>query len=792
MLEAPSVKRVLIVSANMGEGHNATGRALEERVHALWPDAQVRWVDTLDAMGKAVGPAFRWTYVTNVESTPWLYEFFYDSLWHRPWFAHAAKRFVAEWAGRSLRGVLREFRPDLVLPTYPLGTAGLNWLRRRGELSAPVGAWISDFAPHPFWVYDRIDRNVVMHDVATGPARVCVPKAPVSVSRPPVTGRFVPGDRLAARKRLGLPVDGFVAVVSCGSLGFGSVAAAVHELLTADDSVTVLAVCGRNDALRAKVNAVSPGDPRLIAYGWTDEVPDLLAACDVLVTNAGGATSLEALACERAVLMYQPIAAHGKANARLMADAGLALLCPDRGSLTRTVRELLAEPTRLAAIERRAREHVRDHPSLDEALVDLAGSAPAPHRVRAQDSIFLYADGKNHPQQLGAVLILHPKEDGTLPGRAEAEVLFGALPGGRNRMRRRWLRHPRLVDDRIRDSDIRLSLVDISEQVAEQGEEAALDAALGEFFSARLDPYQYAGRARLVSGLEGGRAAFLVSSHHSFADGMAVTGSLVSASRGNPWPQELAPFDEPEKVTPRQLVRGLYTLARGGAVKPNSLNRTVTTRERRYRRAWLDQPGLNKIATELGVTVPDVVLGLLAEALRAEVPDTQNGARLTVPQSTRSVRTFRSAGNHTGAIRLDLPVAEMELPERIKRTAEALRAEEESGAPAAARLVVRAMGGLPAPLHRVLAGNFNSGNWFNMIASILPGARGVLKVRGSLIGSVYPILPLAKGTAFAAGFMLWAKEVTVCIATDPDGVETAERLCARIEAEYAALRMRTA
>src|SRR5690242_113586 len=86
-----AARRVLLVSADIGGGHDATGRALQERIRQLWPGSVVRWVDTLAVMGRGVGPAFRRTYITNVELTPWLYEFFYASLWRHRWFADASK-----------------------------------------------------------------------------------------------------------------------------------------------------------------------------------------------------------------------------------------------------------------------------------------------------------------------------------------------------------------------------------------------------------------------------------------------------------------------------------------------------------------------------------------------------------------------------------------------------------------------------------------------------------------------------------------------------------------------------
>ncbi|MFD4190385.1 glycosyltransferase [Amycolatopsis thermoflava] len=362
------MKQVLVVSATMGEGHNATGRALAEAVHRLWPGAEIRWLDALDVMGPGVGPLFRQIYVTNVCRTPWLYEFFYAALWRSRWFVAACKRFTGAWCGRRLARVVGE--PDLVLSTYPLGTAGLEWLRRRGLLRAPVGAWISDFAPHPFWVYGRIDRNLVMHPVAIPPAVRCVPDAPVAVSAPPVRGEFRPGDRNAARRRLGLPPDTFVALVSCGSLGFGQVSSAARELLAADPSVVPVVVCGRNERLARSLRRLA--DPRLRVLGWTDEMAAWTIAADVVVTNAGGATGLEALACGRPVLMHRPIAAHGRANARLMAEAGLAVVCEADGELAAAVRRMLDTPELRKSMAESAARHLESAGDLGSALRALA------------------------------------------------------------------------------------------------------------------------------------------------------------------------------------------------------------------------------------------------------------------------------------------------------------------------------------------------------------------------------------------------------------------------------------
>lgn len=348
-----------MVSADMGEGHNASARGLEQAARRLWPACAIRWVDTLAVMGPGVGPTFRWTYVVNVQETPGLYELFYGSLWRHRWFAAASKEVVAAWSGRGLASVIDAYAPDLIVSTYPLGSAGLGWLRRHRGLNVPVAAWVSDFAPHPFWIYPELDIHYVMHERGVAVAKAAEPDATVAVSAPPVTDAYVPGDRAGARARLDLPSDAFVAVLSCGSLGFGAVEDAVRILLDADPRVQVVAVCGHNADLRQRLAGWAFPRRRLLVLGWTDEMPAYMAASDVVVTNAGGVTALEAVSCGRVVVMFDPIAAHGRANAALMADCGLAVLCQTPGDLARETRRLVNDPGLRAAMEETALAHAR-------------------------------------------------------------------------------------------------------------------------------------------------------------------------------------------------------------------------------------------------------------------------------------------------------------------------------------------------------------------------------------------------------------------------------------------------
>ena len=103
-------------------------------------------------------------------------------------------------------------------------------------------------------------------------------------------------------------------------------------------------------------------------------MPGLMAASDVVVGNAGGATGLEALASGRPVIMFEPIAGHGRANAELMAESGLALLAWSPAELTSTVRRLAADPGAVAELAGLALARATDR-RREQDLADLAAVA---------------------------------------------------------------------------------------------------------------------------------------------------------------------------------------------------------------------------------------------------------------------------------------------------------------------------------------------------------------------------------------------------------------------------------
>jgi processive 1,2-diacylglycerol beta-glucosyltransferase len=111
----------------------------------------------------------------------------------------------------------------------------------------------------------------------------------------------------------------------------------------ADAGVSVLAVAGRNARLESRLRAAAQGRPRLHVFGYTERIPELMAAADLVITSSGD-TCAEARTVGRPLLVLDVVQGHGRDNLQHELELG------DAGVTSPRPAEVLR--TTLAALER--------------------------------------------------------------------------------------------------------------------------------------------------------------------------------------------------------------------------------------------------------------------------------------------------------------------------------------------------------------------------------------------------------------------------------------------------------
>jgi UDP-N-acetylglucosamine--N-acetylmuramyl-(pentapeptide) pyrophosphoryl-undecaprenol N-acetylglucosamine transferase len=214
-----------------------------------------------------------------------------------------------------------------------------------------------------------------------------LPREKVSVAGYPVRQAVRDARRDSARAKWGLPDEGQVLLVFGGSQGARrlnrAVVAAAAALL---GRMHVLHITGTHGfaavtAARSQLDAGVARRWHVFEYLHDADRAAARAAADRGVSRAGAATLGEYPARGLpAVLVPLPLAGHHQAdNARVLADAGAAVVIPDDeldgDRLVRTVTEIMSDRERLISMASAARS--LDRPGATEAiwraLVSLAG-----------------------------------------------------------------------------------------------------------------------------------------------------------------------------------------------------------------------------------------------------------------------------------------------------------------------------------------------------------------------------------------------------------------------------------
>jgi UDP-N-acetylglucosamine:LPS N-acetylglucosamine transferase len=96
------------------------------------------------------------------------------------------------------------------------------------------------------------------------------------------------------RRELGIPEDNFTILLADGAYGAGKLRETVYELLKSKLKLTIIAVCGKNQALYEEFKALTPPDNIVFRpYGFTDKMLMFSAACDLFIGKAGASNLAE-------------------------------------------------------------------------------------------------------------------------------------------------------------------------------------------------------------------------------------------------------------------------------------------------------------------------------------------------------------------------------------------------------------------------------------------------------------------------------------------------------------------
>jgi predicted glycosyltransferase len=107
--------------------------------------------------------------------------------------------------------------------------------------------------------------------------------------------------------------------------GFGPLVESVQAL--AEAGVQVLAVAGRDQRMERRFRELAARSHRVTPFGYTDRIPELMAAADLVIALPGAITCAEARVVGRQLLLLDVMPGHGRDNLLHELELGGAHAC---------------------------------------------------------------------------------------------------------------------------------------------------------------------------------------------------------------------------------------------------------------------------------------------------------------------------------------------------------------------------------------------------------------------------------------------------------------------------------
>jgi processive 1,2-diacylglycerol beta-glucosyltransferase len=432
-------RRVLILAAGIGSGHNIAAGVLESCFQAAPEVDAVQKLDILESTNEIYRMLYDDGYFALVEAVPWLVGWGYDESDAPFRLAH----WVSIWDRINTTATakaIKAFRPDIVVCTHFLPTRLVSLMLTRGVLEAKLAVVTTDYDFQGLWLSSPFNHIFVARDETKAHmAAIGVPADRITVSGIPVQpGLEDAVDREAVLTRYGLRPDQPTLLISAGAAGGPYTQTIVQQTLRMRNDFQAVVVCGRNDQLKSQIEGlVAFNRDRYRVLGYTNDMPDLIRTATVFVGKPGGLSSSECMAAGLPMVLIHPIPGQEVRNSDFLLEEGAAVRCNYQTTVGYKIDQLLAEPGRIIRMAENARRIGRPEagPRITSAVLG-DESPPLWISQAAQKSVLassergiaaanLYAGRRvrtliDAPTGLSAGVITTAQLDSLLPAKAES------------------------------------------------------------------------------------------------------------------------------------------------------------------------------------------------------------------------------------------------------------------------------------------------------------------------------------------------------------------------------------
>lgn len=361
-------KKVLIMSASTGGGHNRAAKAMKDEIEKKCIDGEhitCEIIDSLKLINTTMDKIISSGYEKSAKYTPKAWGGVYKMSDANIVSKHEYKgNLFNTLLASKLKKLLKERKPDLIIGTHPFPMIALSTLKKKypyrnafnSFFVPPLISVLTDYTAHSTYIQDEIDYYIAGDEyvkevlISEGVDGDKIKPYGIPVEKSFLEHR----EKSVVLEELGLAPDKFTVLLMGGSFGAGNIKDTLKELLEIDRDFQIIVITGRNETLKEKLEKSLEKhdiDKNISILGFTQDMNDILSAVDIIVSKPGGLTTTECLLKELPMIIPYYIPGQEEENMDFLSNCGAALRTSKKFTISVLLKVLIDNPTRMKLLK---------------------------------------------------------------------------------------------------------------------------------------------------------------------------------------------------------------------------------------------------------------------------------------------------------------------------------------------------------------------------------------------------------------------------------------------------------
>ncbi len=364
--------KILILTETVaGYGHYSAACSLKKGLQLTYPKGEVQIVCVLPLISKPLESFINRCYLQTLRYAP--------SLWGAAYqrdnrFSKLFRDPMGKFVANRLQLIIEEANPSVIVCTHAFCLSACSYLKSHApSCGFRLGAVVTDFDVHSFWVHPAVDFYISAHDEIGMKISQKSSQADIYSTGIPIHPDFSirQKEKKDARRSIHVDPERFTVLLMGGGIGIGPMHSCIASLKQsiADHHIQLLIITGKNKALFEELSKQLGNQAHIYLFSFVHNMVDFMCASDFIITKPGGMTSSEALATGLPIVICKPIPGQEENNSRFLLDKNVAIRQDEPKKLPRELSFFIEHPEPLHKMQSNASQIGKPQSAINAAKI---------------------------------------------------------------------------------------------------------------------------------------------------------------------------------------------------------------------------------------------------------------------------------------------------------------------------------------------------------------------------------------------------------------------------------------